>query len=270
MLPRRPAEARPLELPPGRSARFPESDVERSSIGPLVAEQRRIVVGEQVGGPGVGLHGSLQICSCPAAGEETDRSDTGSCCRFDVVGCVTDHHQVALRKSAILDRCLHDVGVGLRSFGITCRRPLLHQVFDMGGLEQTFQFLILCRRCHDRLQSVALYAQYQVARPRYWTQVWQVPGKKNLAATLEEPFALVAVAADADRLGQQLVAAHSDQWSNFFKRHVVASFREGVHPRLRVSVVAVYERAVDVEDYAFEQLPTSESSESIPLCRDDP
>ena len=41
------------------------------------------------------------------------------------------------------------------------------------------------------------------------------------------------------------------KWPYDVKRHVVASFRERIHPGFRVGVVAVYERAVDVEDYAL-------------------
>src|SRR5689334_2128127 len=83
--------------------------------------------------------------------------------------------------------------------------------------------------------------------------MWQIVPGKNLTATLEEFFSLVAVAADPDGFREELVSSHADQGSNFVERHVVPSFPKRVHPRLCVSVVAVYERAVDVKDYAFEQ-----------------
>ena len=48
---------------------------------------------------------------------------------------------------------------------------------------------------------------------------------------------------------------YPDQRSHCLERHVIVGFHERVHPRLGVRVVAVYERAVDVEDYALKQLP---------------
>src|SRR5436305_534543 len=70
---------------------------------------------------------------------------------------------------------------------------------------------------------------------------------------MRQPLSYFAFVADADGFGEELVGAHTDQWSDDVKRHVVASFRERVHPGLRMRVVAVYERAVDVEDYSLEQ-----------------
>jgi hypothetical protein len=54
-------------------------------------------------------------------------------------------------------------------------------------------------------------------------------------------------------LWQKLVTTHSNKRPYNIERHVVAGFRERVHPGPRVRVVAVYERAVDIEDYALEQ-----------------
>src|SRR3954471_10658729 len=70
---------------------------------------------------------------------------------------------------------------------------------------------------------------------------------------MRQSLAFFAFVADADGFGEELVGAHADQWSDDVKRHVVASFRERVHPGLRMRVVAVYERAVYVEDYSLEQ-----------------
>src|SRR6476659_4325835 len=98
-----------------------------------------------------------------------------------------------------------------------------------------------------------LHAQHEIARAGKRTQMRQVFAPKNLAATLDELLTLIAVATDPNGLRKQFVGAHSDQRSHLLERHVVASFCERINPRLRVSVVAVYKRAVDVEDYAFEQ-----------------
>src|SRR4029078_952104 len=49
-------------------------------------------------------------------------------------------------------------------------------------------------------------------------------------------------------LRQQLVAAHADERPDTREVHVPAVFAERLDPRLRVSIVAVDERAVDIED----------------------
>src|SRR2546423_1132292 len=92
----------------------------------------------------------------------------------------------------------------------------------------------------------------------------------NFGAPLGQLLTDFALVAYADCPGEELVGAHADQRPYNAKRHVVASFREGVHPGLRMRVVAVYERAVYVEDHAFEQQPTSKSSESIQPGLDGP
>jgi hypothetical protein len=55
------------------------------------------------------------------------------------------------------------------------------------------------------------------------------------------------------RFRRQLVGDQSNERSYNIERHPVAAFSKRVQPGLRVCVGAVYERAVDVEDYALEQ-----------------
>src|SRR2546423_360156 len=98
-------------------------------------------------------------------------------------------------------------------------------------------------------------------------QAWKESLAKDLRPPFDQLFPLFAIVANSDCLRKQLVGAHSDQRSYNFERHLVAGLRERVHPGLSVRVVAVYERAVDVEDYAFERQPTSRFSGSIRLCR---
>src|SRR6185295_20177318 len=101
---------------------------------------------------------------------------------------------------------------------------------------------------NDRLQFVRSGAQYQLARALQGAKVGKVLLAEDLGTAGDKPLADFALAADADCFGEELVGAHSNQRSYHRKRHVVAGFREGVHPGLRMSVIAVYERAVDIED----------------------
>jgi hypothetical protein len=78
---------------------------------------------------------------------------------------------------------------------------------------------------------------------------------KGVAPPLYQFLSFFTVVPDADCSREKLVGAHADQGPHNVERHVVASFRERVHPGLCVRVVAVYERAVDVEDYALKQQP---------------
>lgn len=76
---------------------------------------------------------------------------------------------------------------------------------------------------------------------------------EDLGAKLDELLSFVTVVFHADRFREKLVTSHTDQGPHDIERHVVAACRERVHPGLSVRVVAVYERAVEIEDYAFEQ-----------------
>ena len=58
-----------------------------------------------------------------------------------------------------------------------------------------------------------------------------------------------------DRLHEQLVATHADHRPDHFERDVIAGFGKRLHPRLGVRAVAVYERPVNVEDYATQHSP---------------
>src|SRR5689334_21898366 len=237
---------------------------------PFLAEQGRIVVREQIGRTFVNLGRSLKLVSGPAAGEKPDRAY--SCFRrgLDVVRGIADHHQMLRRCAALFNRCLDDVRIRLRALRIAAGCLLFHQVIDARSLQQSLELIVLRRSRDDCFEPILLHAEDELARTGQRMQSREIFAPKDFAATFDELLTLVAVAADADRFRKQFVAAHSDQRSYLIERHVVASFNEGVHPRLRVSVVAVYKRAVDVENYAFEQQPISGSSGSIPLYRDVP
>jgi hypothetical protein len=76
---------------------------------------------------------------------------------------------------------------------------------------------------------------------------------KDFRVALDQLLSFVGIVSDADGFREDFVRSHPDQRSYGIKRHVVAGFRERVQPGPCVCVVAVYERAVDVEDCAFEQ-----------------
>src|SRR4029079_13914309 len=56
-------------------------------------------------------------------------------------------------------------------------------------------------------------------------------------------------------LGRQVVAAHADQWAHLLERDDVAVRTQRIHPRARVSIVAVDQRAIDVEEDGAEGRP---------------
>src|SRR4051812_44661043 len=120
------------------------------------------------------------------------------------------------------------------------------------------------RRSGCGIQDPAIRGRPEVAgdsaREKSPSAVWKV-------------FSLLRCRSGFQWSGEELVSSHSDQRPDDFERHAVARFREGVDPGIRVSVVAVYERAIDVEDDSFEQPVTSvtaASSESTPRDRGGP
>ena len=143
---------------------------------------------------------------------------------------------------------MDDVGIRLRPFGLAGRRRGGDQIRDAGDLQQLGE-LIGLRRAGDH-NGIAVFGetQHQVADARKRRKVRQVAIVKNLAATLADTRALAAVMGYAGNMRHQLVAAHADGAAYPLGGHVEAGFVEGVDPGVGVGVVAVDERAVDVED----------------------
>src|SRR5262249_50229669 len=64
------------------------------------------------------------------------------------------------------------------------------------------------------------------------------------------PFLTVGI--DAGQLRQQLVRPHSDQRTDRLRPDLETRLAERIRPRLRVRVVAVEQRAVDVQEYGLD------------------
>src|SRR6185295_282105 len=69
-----------------------------------------------------------------------------------------------------------------------------------------------------------------------------------LAAAGGDRLAFTRISREPADFGEQLVAAHADQRPDARELHVPAALGERFDPRLRMGVVAVDERSVDVED----------------------
>lgn len=117
---------------------------------------------------------------------------------------------------------------------------------------EELSYLFVSSRSRDEcFQAVRAEALYEVARAFERAKTRKMSPLKNLRVTLDEFFSFVAVVTDSNCLRKELVGSHPNERSHDVKRHVIASFRERFHPGEGVRVIAVQERAVDIEDYAF-------------------
>ena len=76
----------------------------------------------------------------------------------------------------------------------------------------------------------------------------QVALPEDLPSALGQALPFRRVLFHADELREHLVATHADEGPHACEGHLVARFGERIHPGERVGVVAVHERAVDIED----------------------
>jgi hypothetical protein len=220
---------------------------------------------QQIGWSVVNLRRPAELDIAPPTGPKSNDAHTRSRGRFNIVGRVAYHHEFVGWNPALVDRRTNDIGIGLGSLGVAGSRAVFHQILDLCRFEKGLELLVLGRSSDDGCEAIFANAKYKRARSGEGLEMRQIFLAKNLRPSLRQPPALFTVRFDVRGFGKELVAAHPDQRSYNIERHVVPSFRERVHPGLRVRVIAVYERAVDIENYALKQKPTAACSGSIPL-----
>jgi hypothetical protein len=98
-------------------------------------------------------------------------------------------------------------------------------------------------------QPLRAQAQDQLARTGQRPQPGQMFAQEQLRAHLIDRFARRGLLVDADGLGEQLVASLADQRPQLLEGDFPAVTGQGLLPGSRVRVIAVDQRAVDIEKY---------------------
>jgi hypothetical protein len=76
--------------------------------------------------------------------------------------------------------------------------------------------------------------------------------EEDVGARVADALVRFAVTRQAGGRFDQAIAAHADQLAHACERDLVAEFGESFDPCVRVGIVAIDERAIDVEEHSTE------------------
>ena len=184
----------------------------------------------------------------PAAAANGDRADVGAVRGLDVVGRVAHHEGRARLDAQAIQRGLDGVGIGLRRRHVVRARALVDELAHAGQVEQRIELGLRGRAGDAEAHAVAPQALEQLADAREGREVRQVDLAEELEPARRDLAAELAVRRDARHARQQLVAPHADERDQRVHVALDLELTQGLRPRRRVGVVAVDQRAVDVED----------------------
>ena len=143
---------------------------------------------------------------------------------------------------------MDDVGIGLRPLGIGRRARVVYQPRRAGDLKEPFE-LLGARRCrHDQLQSIVTQPFEHALGAARRPQSRKVFAAEEFTAEGHDLFAFRRLGRHAGQRRQDLVGPHADERTDAQKLHAPAALSQGVHPGIRMRVVAVDERAVHVQE----------------------
>ena len=216
----------------------------------VIASQRRAVkLREQIPGAVVDGKGVAKPIVAPASASEGNGRHSRASGSFDVVRRVANHDRLGRAGMRALQRGLDDVRIRLRRLRIVTRRLLIHQPAAAGDFEQRPQFLPFRRTGGDEGEPAVFECHQQSSRVALWFQPRQPFLTEDLAPAARDLPAERLVLANVAHLRQQLVCAHPDAAPNAIELNGKPGLAERGDPRVRVSVVAVDERPVNIEKH---------------------
>ena len=150
-------------------------------------------------------------------------------------------------------RGLHDVGVGLGMLGVVGRGSGFDEVGHACLLKDQCDFVFLGRCCNEELPAFVAKQLEEGTRAAGGLQAWQLI-EEQCAARFTDALGLAAFRIEPDELGENLVASLADQGPELLEGDDVPVRGERAGPCARVRVVAVDERAVDVEQNGLKRV----------------
>ena len=232
-----------------RSGRRSRRTWRRCSGSTQSSEGGRVVVDEQVGEVPKDGDSAGQLFTRPPTALERHDLDPGAQGRFDIVRCVPQHDRAALLDACFTQRGLHDVGIRFRILRIVRRGAVRDEVGAAGAFQQRLQ-LVFSRRTGNREgEAVRNEALQQFAGSRHGTHCRQIRRLEDLSAPFGDSPAWRSFLVETGHRRHQLVAAHADAPANRVVVDRDPRFGERVDPRVRVGVIAVDKRPVDIEDH---------------------
>lgn len=124
------------------------------------------------------------------------------------------------------------------------------QVADVGGCEQIAKLVLISGGSRDYLDPSPAQFHDKLARAGTRLERWQILLREDGFLATDDALADFAVLFDVDRSGEKSIASHADECSDALDRLFEAGFAHGFSECAGVRMIAVHERAIDIEDHS--------------------